>query len=365
MSSEATGPRISLSRNVMGLTRSPTLAIHAKSRRLAEAGRHVYLFGLGQSPFPVPDPVVDALRANAFRKDYLPVEGLPELRASVSDYLRRRRNATFSEAAIVVAPGSKELLFLIQLAFGGTGTSYPAARLNAITTVARRHGLIVVSDEIYAELSFDDDHVSIATRYPEGTVLLTGLSKWCGAGGWRLGVAAFPHEARALGVAVAAAASETFTSTSAPIQHAAVRAFRGGADIEHYLTRARRILRALAIHVASRLREAGLSVPEPQGAFYLFPDAGPIRAHLSVRGLDTAAALAAALLDEAGVASLPGSDFGRAADELTFRISLVDFDGARALEAAVDGTIDLDFLRERCAPVIEGADVIASWVPRH
>ncbi len=426
MTGGATAPRVPISRNVMGLGCSPTLAIHSKSRRLAEAGRKVYLFGLGQSPFPVPEAVVDALRANAFRKDYLPVEGLPELRRSVCDYLRGRRNALFAEANVVVGPGSKELLFLIQLAFGGTvllptpcwvsyaaqaklagrdqvfvpttaesnylldpseldrvcesvpgakllvltspnnptGTTYDERRLTEIAAVARRHGLLIVSDEIYAELSFDDAYVSMATKYEEGTILLTGLSKWCGAGGWRLGIAVFPHAARPLATAVAAAASETFTSTSAPIQHAAVRAFRGGAAIESYLVRARRVLRALTKHVSATLRDAGLELPEATGAFYLFPDAGPLRARLSTHSIDTGMALCSSLLEQAGVACLPGSDFGRPVDELTFRLSLVDFDGARALEAAASADVEVDdaFLSAHCPRVLEGAQALAAWV---
>jgi aspartate aminotransferase len=384
------------------------------------------LFGLGQSPFPVPAPVVEALRTNAHRKDYLPVEGLPELRLSVCDYLRRRRDVSYSDTSVVVGPGSKELLFLIQLAFGGTillptpcwvsyapqaklagrpavflptdvssgytldpreldracrripgtkllvltspnnptGTAYQPDRLAEIAEVARRHGLLVIADEIYAELAFLDDHVSIATSYPEGTILLTGLSKWCGAGGWRLGVAVFPEAARPLAVAVAAAASETFTSTSAPIQHAAVVAFRGGAEIEAYLGRVRRILAALAGRVARVVRRAGLEVPEPSGAFYLFPDAGPLRARLATRAIDKAATLCSALLEGAGVAALPGNDFGRPADELTFRLSLVDFDGARALEAASSAQDEIGdaFLERHCARVLEGADALATWL---
>lgn len=419
-------PAIDLSTAVTGLVRSPTLAIHARSRQLVEAGRRLYLFGLGQSPFPVPAPVVEALRANAHRKDYLPVEGLPELRLSVCDYLRRRRDVSYSDTDVVVGPGSKELLFLIQLAFGGTvllptpcwvsyspqaklagrpavflptdassgytldpreldracgrvpgakllvltspnnptGTAYHPDRLAETAVVARRHGLLIVADEIYAELAFRDDHVSIATRYPEGTIVLTGLSKWCGAGGWRLGVAVFPEAARPLAAAVAAAASETFTSTSAPIQYAAVEAFRGGTAIDSYLGRVRRILGALVGRVARLIRGAGLEVPEPTGAFYLFPDAGPLRARLATRRIDTSAALCSALLEEAGVAALPGSDFGRPAEELTFRLSLVDFDGARALDAASSAGTEIGaaFLQNHCSRVLEGAAALASWL---
>jgi aspartate aminotransferase len=73
--------------------------------------------------------------------------------------------------------------------------------------------------------------VSIARWYPEGTIISGGLSKWAGAGGWRLGTFLFPPELRGVLDAMAVVASESFTSVSAPIQHAAVTAFETRADI--------------------------------------------------------------------------------------------------------------------------------------
>ena len=66
------------------------------------------------------------------------------------------------------------------------------------------------------------EQVSIARYYPERTIVSSGLSKWCGAGGWRLGTFTFPAELTWLLDAMSAAASETYTSVSAPIQYAAV-----------------------------------------------------------------------------------------------------------------------------------------------
>ena len=77
-------PVAHLNLNVWGLPRSATLAIDARRRELIASGRRVYGLGLGQSPFPVPAPVVAALREHAHVKDSLPVEGLPELRAAVA-----------------------------------------------------------------------------------------------------------------------------------------------------------------------------------------------------------------------------------------------------------------------------------------
>jgi aspartate aminotransferase len=153
-----------------------------------------------------------------------------------------------------------------------TGYTYPLERLKKLAQVARKYKVILVSDEIYGLLHFKDQHVSIARYYPEGTIISSGLSKWCGAGGWRLGTFSFPESLDWLYRAMTIVASETYTSTSAPIQHAAITAFMGGKDIDHYLFKSRRILRALAQYATKRFKDIHMEVPMPHGAFYLFPD---------------------------------------------------------------------------------------------
>ncbi len=69
-------PEVNLNLNVRGIPQSATLAINEESNNLKTNGRRIYKLGLGQSPFPVPQSVVDALKANAFQKDYLAVKGL-------------------------------------------------------------------------------------------------------------------------------------------------------------------------------------------------------------------------------------------------------------------------------------------------
>jgi aspartate aminotransferase len=165
---------------------------------------------------------------------------------------------------------------------------------------------------------------------------------------------------------MAVVASETFTSTSAPIQYAAVRAFQGGIEIERYLFESRRILRELGQAMTKRLRAAGLFVPEPQGAFYLFPDFGPLRARLAERGVTNSEELCEQLLEDTGVACLPGSSFGRPPEELTARLAYVDFDGARALVAAqgvaADTGLGEGFLRSFCGNLMDATDRICDWL---
>jgi aspartate aminotransferase len=408
---------------------SATMEINERTAEQVREGRDIVRLGLGQSPFPVPAPVVEALRANAARKQYLAVRGLPALRAAVADYHRRAGTGTPTADDVIIGPGSKELLFLLQVVFDGellvptpawvsyppqarilgrrvrflpqtagsgwrldpealaracadgpahprvlilnypgnpSGTTYAGAQLAAIAEVARRHRLIVLSDEIYGELHFAGEHQSIARHYPEGTIVSGGLSKWCGAGGWRLGTFTFPPLLRGLLDAMAAVASETYTTTSAPIQYAAVRAFEGGLELERYLWTARRILAALGTRLAARLTAAGLSVAAPEGGFYLFPDFEPLRARLAARDIHDSATLAAALLDDVGVAALPGVAFHRPREELTLRVAYVDFDGARAMAAADARAepIDEAFLARHCRPVIEAGERIARWLAR-
>jgi aspartate aminotransferase len=166
--------------------------------------------------------------------------------------------------------------------------------------------------------------------------------------------------------AMAAVASETFTSTSAPIQHAAVRAFRGGIRIERYLRSSRRILAALGRWCSGRLRSAGIDVDDPAGAFYLFPDFGPHGESLRRRGVRTSVDLCDRLLEETGIAILPGSDFGRPRNELTARLAYVDFDGARALAAAEvlpkEEDLGPEYLQTYCGTTLDAIDGIVDWV---
>ncbi len=422
-------PEVQLNLRVRGLANSPTVAINERCEALRLAGREIFKLGLGQSPFPVPAPVVQALRDHADRKDYLPVRGLPALREAVAGYHQRTHGTSCSADDVLIGPGSKELMFLLQIAYYGdlvvptpawvsyapqaqiagrqvrflhtpaghgwrlapeqleelcredpgrprvvvlnypsnpTGRTYSADELETLAAVARRFRVIVLSDEIYGELHHRGAHVSIERFYPDGTIVSSGLSKWCGAGGWRLGTFAFPSSLRWLLQAMEAIASETYTSTSAPIQYAAIAAFRGGLEIEEYLWRARKILAALGALLLEALRATGAHVEAPDGAFYLFPDFGPLAGRLRERGITTSAEFCERLLEETGVAMLPGSAFGRAPAELTARLAYVNFDGTRALAAAetfpLDRPIEKDFLERYCAATLTAVERLCAWI---
>ena len=405
------------------------MSLNERSKKLQDEGREIFRMGLGQSPFPVPETVVEALRVNAHQKDYLPVKGLLELREAVAEHHERMFQIEASPEDVLVGPGSKELMFILQLVYYGdlviptptwvsyapqaqivgrqvrflptgpqngwrltaeqldalcredpsrprivilnypgnpTGLTYSSEALQELGAVAKRYRLILLSDEIYAKLHHTDEHASVIPVYPQGSIYSGGLSKWCGAGGWRLGLFVFPTCLRWLSEAMAVVASETFTSTSAPIQYAACAAFQESDEIDEYLHNSRRILRSVGRALSAALRQAGVSVHDPQGAFYLFPDFGPHAELLRSRGITTSVELCERLLSDTGVALLPGRDFGRPPEELTARIAYVNFDGSEALDAAerVMGDSDLSetFLEAFCPGPLEAVERICEWL---
>lgn len=414
-----------------GLGVSATLAINARSKELMAQGKTIYRFGLGQSPFPVPKSVVEALRLNASQKDYLPVKGLPLLCETVAGFHRRKDGLNAQAGCVMIGPGSKELVFLLQLVFNAEiiiispcwvsyvpqakilgkeisvihssykdkwqltpalfeaflkkrnnttkpalmilnypgnpdGVSFKDEDLEAIGKLARAHHIFILSDEIYGMLHHKGEHTSIAKFFPEGTIVSSGLSKWCGAGGWRLGTFTFPPELQWLCDKMAVVASETYTSVSAPIQFAAVEAFKGGTLIEEYLWHVRKILAHVGQACAALLLEANVKVNPPAGGFYLFPDFHAFKQKLHEKGIFTSAEMCRQILEDTGVAMLPGSAFSRPADEFTARMAYVDFDGARALAASrtqpLHEPLPPDFNKIYCGRVIEGVGKLNAWL---
>ena len=348
-------------KNILELKQSSTLVINEKCKELIRKGKKVYQFGFGQSPFPVPEKIVNALKDNAHRKEYLPIQGLESLRDSISKDLKRKTGVNYPKENIVITPGSKEAMLLLHVAFNGeiilsapSWVSYEpqaiigrnkvhwiqtsrennwfptAAQLEKIKSiknknlifilnspnnpsgtvcknlkdlaaVAKKHNLIILSDEIYTDLTFCNKYESISQYYPEKTFISGGLSKWCGAGGWRVGFFAVPNKLSQLLENIKTLASESYSTVNSPAQFAAVEAYDG--DYSSYKAKTTNILRSVGNYVYNNLKSNKVLLNPPQGAFYLMPEFPNKKYKSSTELCET-------ILDETGVAMLPASDFG-------------------------------------------------------
>jgi len=393
---------------------SATLAINEESNKLKKSGKKVYKFGFGQSPFPVPESVVSALKANADKHAYLPMQGLEELRLAISTYLNKHNNNDFKKEDIVIGPGTKELMFLTQIAFQGdvllpapswvsyqpqaliaknkvhwiqtTSNSnwFPTANqieekikkikdknlllflnspnnpsgtvcknLEEIAIVAKKYKLTILSDEIYSQLTFDAQYKSISNFYPEGTIVSTGLSKWCGAGGWRLGFFAIPNQLKEFKNSLKILCSESFTSVSAPIQHAAVEAYNG--DHSTYLTAVKKILCFTGNYVYENLKSNMINVTKPEGGFYLFPE-------FTNAKFSSSSEMCRDILNKTGVALLPGSDFGLDGKKMLARLSYTDFNGSNFLKRTTGSKkLDNADLKKNAPNIVDGVKALKEW----
>jgi len=382
---------------------SETLMINQLSHLRAENNQEVFRFGFGQSPFPVPDKIVAALASAASRKEYMSVQGHPPLREAIVNFHAYFENKKWDPEQIIVAAGSKILLYCIMAAFqkaevllpgpswvsyepqaklaghkytwilteyedawkltpkqleqhcaaredhniplilvfnypsNPTGQSYSKEELKALTEVLKKYNIIVIADEIYSLLSFDDDYTTLEEYYPEGTIVSSGISKWCGAGGWRLG---FHHIPKQLGkdffLAVISVASETYSCAPSPIQIAATEAYQNLDLARAFLAKQRLLLKTISLYCSNALRDNSVAVHDAQGGFYLLPDFIYYKDKLASKGITTSVQLTARLLEDTGVALLPGAAFGMPSMSLVTRLAFVDFAGDQIWEKSIE-----------------------------
>ena len=399
---------------IKNLKPSSTLLINEKSNRLEKEGKEIFKFGFGQSPFKVPQNIVDELKKNAHQNKYLPMQGLSELRDVIAKFISKRKNYNYLSSNIIIGPGSKELMFLLQVLFEGeillpvpSWVSYapqaiigrnkikwiqtksennwfPTAKeiedvikkdkqkkyliflnspnnpsgqvcenLSEISELSKNYNLYFLSDEIYSELTFEDNYKSISNYLPENTIISTGLSKWCGAGGWRLGYFILPNNLSEITNQLKVLASETFSSVSSPIQYAAISAHKN--DHTNYIKHSTNILKTVGNYVYENLKSNNVLINKPQGGFYLLPE-------FINKKFSTSAELCNNILKETGVALLPGSDFGFSENRMLVRLSYTDFDGENFMKNTVHNEqINYEKIKKYAPKIIEGTNRLKDW----
>ncbi|MFQ5612528.1 MAG: pyridoxal phosphate-dependent aminotransferase [Anaerolineae bacterium] len=270
------------------------------------------------------------------------------------------------------AGGQSPRILVLNTPHNPTGVMYSPALLAELAGVARAERLAVISDEIYAQTAYGNvPHTSVARFYPEGTVVTGGLSKHLSLGGWRLGVAVLPPgpAGAQLMAAMTAVASTIWTTAAAPVQHAAVVAYGDDPDVVGYVKTCAAIHGGVTRYLYQALREVGLPCPEPSGGFYLYPSFDPWREVLRQRhGVTTSDELAAFLLDEEYIATLPGTSFGADPVELSLRLStsylyaLNDTDAESLLAIYQQSANTVEFLQKACPLVFEAGEKIQALV---
>jgi aspartate/methionine/tyrosine aminotransferase len=336
----------------------------AQARALEATGRRVIHLEIGEPDFGTPEHIVEAaveaLRAG--QTHYVPAPGIPPLREAVAAFLERTGRLRTSPGRVVVTPGAKPVMFFVILAlcqegdeviypnpgfpmyesigaFTGAvpvplplreenefridpdelerlitprtrllilnsphnpcGSALTKADCEAIAEIAIRHDLTVLTDEVYWAIRYDGGHTSVLSvdGMAERTILLDGWSKTFAMTGWRLGFCVLPEP---LVEPVTRLVINSVSCTSAFSQYAAKAALEGPWDPVERMVAEFRVRRDLIVEGLNQI--PGISCLTPHGAFYVFPKV----ADLGV----SASALQARLLDEAGVAALPGTAFG-------------------------------------------------------
>ena len=394
---------------------SATLAINELIATRRRRGEPVLPLGFGEAGIGVHAVLRHALADAVGCNSYGPVAGLPALREAAAGYWTRRDLPTGPDA-VICGPGSKALLYGLVAAIGGdiavtqpswvsyaaqaslagvtahlvpgtggvpdalsltravlaararhrpvravivtlpdnpTGTLATVSSVRALCAVAERYDLVIISDEIYRDLVYDDEpkFESPSSFSPERTVVTSGLSKSLALGGWRLGVVRLPdgqlgHELRGRLLAIG---SEIWSAPANPIQHAAAYAYGEPAVLTEHIGRSRRLHAAVARAVADRFAATGASVRRPQAAFYVYPDFGPLASMLQARHKVTSdEGLADLLLRRYGVGVLPASAFGDQARLLRLRVATAmlygETDEQRAAALAADDPCALPWI---------------------
>ena len=184
-----------------------------------------------------------------------------------------------------------------------TGMIIEKEELQKIAAMAVEKNIFIVSDEVYEYFSYNTEHISIASLGEEiknKTITINGLSKSAGMTGWRLGYAAGPEE---IIFAMRKIQEQTTSNPASIVQKAAVAALNLGKE---WMADIVKDFKEKRDFVCQKFKEMGFDIPMPEGAFYVFFDVSKYFNGAIKNSLD----FCADILDEAGVALVPGGSFG-------------------------------------------------------
>lgn len=359
-----------LSERIKKIKPSPTLAITAKANELKAKGIDIISFGAGEPDFDTPDYVKEgAIRAlKEGKTKYSPAGGIPELRKALSDRIKEKNKIDYEPSEIVVCPGAKMGLYeifavllnpgdevivpapywvsyteqilindgipkIVELSEDNgfvltvdhikdavtsktkalvlntpsnpTGAVIPKKELEKIAQFCLEKNIAIISDECYEEFAYDEEHISIASlskEIKEITFTVSAFSKSYSMTGWRLGWVAAPKE---FAKAIVDMQSQTISNPTTFIQYGAIQALKDGGEFPakmrgEFIKRRNYIVDAL-----NSIKNIRCTLP--QGAFYAFPN----MTYYTTKKFKNDIELTEYLLEEAKVAVVPGSAFGK------------------------------------------------------
>ena len=389
-----------------------------------------YGFAFGQSPFPVPQSIQNALIKNADKGAYAAVPGIPELRNAISKYNKHYFAMDISPERIYVGPGTKELIFnLLEILHGTvilptpawlgylpqirflqknyhmlptrankkisptdlqklalrlqdrqkililnnpnnpTGLLYDRLELEEIADVCREQNIVVISDEIYAQTTFNfSKFISMGKIYPEGTFVTNGLSKSHAAGGYRLGYVVFPQHASDLKAQFKKILATEYTAVSTPIQHAAVAGFEISKYMDEYFEITRNIHHIMGEYAHDALLKIeGVKVTKPEATFYLLADFNAFATDLQKVKINTSQKLSESLMVHPYHTAIVGGDsLVLERTDFSARIAYVDYDGAKVYESykkqkPKTHSERTEFVKNNAPKIVQGIMMIAKF----
>jgi aspartate aminotransferase len=363
---------LSVSRRVQRVKPSPTMAVTARAARLKAQGKDVIGLGAGEPDFDTPAHIAEA-GIEAIRKGftrYTAVDGIDELKDAIIAKFQRDNGLTYERAQILVSSGAKQTIYnlcmalldpgdeavipapywvsypdMVMLAdghpvmpFAGmnqgykitarqlaaaitpktrlvllnspcnpTGAAYTRAELQALGEVLLEHPRIIIgTDDMYEKIFWDPEGFTslvstVPALYPR-TVTINGVSKAYAMTGWRIGYCGGPKE---LIAAMSTIQSQSTSNASSISQKAATAALNGDQGCVAKMNEAFKARHDFVVHALNSL--PGVSCLPGAGTFYAFADVSRAIAALGCRD---DAEFAELLLNDAGVAVVPGSGFG-------------------------------------------------------
>ncbi|MDE3839370.1 aspartate aminotransferase [Bacillus methanolicus] len=360
-----------LAQRVKALTPSSTLAITAKAKELRAQGHDIIGLGAGEPDFNTPQYIIDAAAKsmNEGHTKYTPSAGLPALRKAIAEKIKRDQGIDYDASEIIVTVGGKHALYTLfqvildegdeiiiptpywvsypeQVKLAGgvpvfvegseenefkitpsqleqaisgrtkavvinspsnpTGMVYTEDELRELGKVCLEHNILIISDEIYEKLVYGNNkHISIAQLSPElkeQTIMINGLAKSHSMTGWRIGFAAGNKE---IITAMTNLASHSTSNPTTTAQYGAIAAYSGSEETVEEMRKA--FEERLNVIYDKLIQIPGFTCIKPQGAFYLFPN---VKKAAELTGYENTDEFAAALLEKAKVAVIPGSGFG-------------------------------------------------------